>query len=430
MRMKRNALVAQSGGPSPVINASLQGVIDTCFCYSDHIDRVYASWHGIEGVLMEELIDISAQPRSEIERLRYTPAAGAIGTCRYKLKNDQQEDFERIIEVIRAHDIGYFFYIGGNDSMDTASKVSKLAKEKDVELVVAGVPKTIDNDIGDEEFTIIDHTPGYGSAARYWAYLIQNVEEENRGMCVSEPVSVLQAMGRKSGFITAASRLADPQREMPLQLYMAESNHNLETLAENVNRQLQRTGRCIVVVNEGFDVGNIGEAYDGFGHIEYGASKMTAAQAVTNYLNEVGLKARGQATCQVPGVLQRCTSIHASKVDIDEAYEVGKKAVEIAMKEGTGWMATILRAPGSQYKAIFDKVPLETVANSVRYMPSNWITKDGIDVTDDFINYAMPLIGDGWPEIPLENGLQRYARFEIKFIDKKLPDYIPLGLRR
>ncbi|NLC68554.1 MAG: 6-phosphofructokinase, partial [Clostridiaceae bacterium] len=145
--MPRNALVAQSGGPSPVINASLQGVIDGCVSYPNRIGKIYAAWHGIEGVLLEELIDVSAQPREEIELLRYTPAAGVIGTCRYKLKENQEEDFERIIEVIKAHDIGYFFYIGGNDSMDTASKVSKLAHEKGIELVVAGVPKTIDNDL-------------------------------------------------------------------------------------------------------------------------------------------------------------------------------------------------------------------------------------------------------------------------------------------
>ena len=427
--MRRNVLVAQSGGPSPVINASLQGVIDACLSYPEHISKVYAAWHGIEGVLLEELIDMTIQPRSEIELLKFTPAAGSIGTCRYKLKEEQEEDFRRIIDVFRAHDIGYFFYIGGNDSMDTANKVSKLAREEGYDLVVTGVPKTIDNDVGDEEFKIIDHTPGYGSAARYWAYLIQNVNEENRGMNVSECVSVFQAMGRKSGFITAASRLADPQREMPLQLYMAESHHNLETLAENVNRELKRSGRCIVVVNEGFDVGSLGEAHDGFGHIEYGASKTTAAQVVTNYLNSVGLKARGQATGQVPGVLQRSVSIFASKVDIEEAYEVGRKAVKIGVEEGTVFMATILRAPGSQYKAVYDKVPLEVVANSVRYMPKSWITSDGIDVTDDFINYAMPLIGDGWPDIKLENGLQRFARLEIKFIDKKLPDYVPVRFR-
>ena len=428
--MKKNVLIAQSGGPSPVINASLQGVIDACFSYSDHTGRIFASWHGIEGVLLEELIDINQQPRSEIELLRFTPAAGFIGTCRYKLKEEQNEDFERIINIIRSHDIGYFFYIGGNDSMDTAGKISRLACDKGLELVVVGVPKTIDNDIGDDKFTIIDHTPGYGSAARYWAYLIQNVNEENRGMCVSESVAVLQAMGRKSGFITAASRLGDPFREIPLQLYMAESGHNLESLAENVNRQLQRSGRCIVVVNEGFDAGNLGEARDGFGHIEYGASQTTAAQIVTNYLNMVGLKARGQATGQVPGVLQRSASIHASKVDLDEAYKVGEKAVEIAMEEGTGWMATILRKSDASYKAVYSKVPLDIIANSERFIPNEWITKDGLDVTDDFINYAMPLIGDGWPDIMLENGLQRFARLDMKFIDKKLPDYVPQRFRQ
>jgi len=295
---------------------------------------------------------------------------------------------------------------------------------------VTGVPKTIDNDLGDEAFTIIDHTPGYGSAARYWAYLIQNIEEENRGMSVSEPVSVLQAMGRKSGFIPAAARLADPHREMPLQIYMAESQHTLESLADNVNRQLQKTGRCIVVVSEGFDVGSLGEARDGFGHIEYGASQTTVAQAVTNYLNQVGLKARGQATGQLPGVIQRSTSIFASKVDIAEAYEVGKKAVEIAMQEGTGWMATILRKPGSTYQPFFDKVPLEVVANSARHLPAHWITNDGLDVTDEFVRYARPLIGDDWPEMVIENGLQRFARFTVRFIEKKLPEYVPVRFRK
>ena len=427
--MKKNALVAQSGGPSPVINSSLQGVVEACFAYPGHIGKVFAGWHGIEGVLLEELIDMGLQPPEEIARLRRTPAAGAIGTCRYKLKREQSEDFERIIDVFRAHDIGYFFYIGGNDSMDTASKVSKLARERGLELVVAGVPKTIDNDIGDDKFTIIDHTPGYGSAARYWACLVQNLNEENRGMCTSEAVSVFQAMGRKSGFITAAARLGDPDREMPLQLYMAESGHNLESLAENVNRQLMKSGRCMVVVNEGFDVGDLGEARDGFGHVEYGASQTTAAQVVTNYLNTVGLKARGQVTGQLPGVLQRGVSIHASRVDLDEAYEAGRKAVQIAMEDGSGWMATILRAPGMEYRAVFDKVPLELVANSERFIPKEWISKDGVDITDDFVRYAMPLIGDGWPDIDMERGLQRFARLDIRFVDKRLDAYVPQRFR-
>jgi 6-phosphofructokinase 1 len=427
--VKRNALVAQSGGPSPVINSSLQGVIEACRDYSDRIGTLYAAWHGIEGVLLEELFDVGGQPSSEIKLLGTTPAAGMVGTCRYKLTYEQAEDFERIVDVIRAHDIGYFFYIGGNDSMDTAARVSRLARERGVELVVAGVPKTIDNDIGDAEFKIIDHTPGYGSAARYWASLIQNIDEENRGMCVSEPVAVLQAMGRKSGFITAASRLGDPERRMPLQLYMAETGHTLASLHDNVNRQLQSTGRCIVVVNEGFDVGGVGERHDGFGHIEYGASRTTAAQAVVNYLNEKGLAVRGQATGQLPGVIQRCVSIHASRVDIKEARDVGREAVAIAVREGTGWMATILRKPGSSYRVYYGKVPLEKVANSARFLPSSWITKDGLDVTDDFVRYAAPLIGDGDPEIAREKGLQRFARFDIRFIDRNLPAYIPVRFR-
>ncbi len=427
--MKANALVAQSGGPSPVINASLQGVIEACLQYPESINEIYAAWHGIEGVLHEELIDMGVQDKKEIELLRSTPAAGAIGTCRYKLKEGQQEDFERIIDVLRAHNIRYFFYIGGNDSMDTAYRVSQLAHEKGYELIVAGVPKTIDNDVGDEEFTIIDHTPGYGSAARYWAMNMQNIEEENRGMNVSECVSVHQAMGRESGFITAASRLADPERKIPLQMYFTEAKKTIEELADNVNDQLKRDGRCIVVVNEGFDAGEFGARRDGFGHIEYGASESTAVQQVTNYLNRHGFAARGQASCQQVGVMQRDVSIYASKADVEEAYQVGHKAVEIAINDGTGFMATILRKPGEIYQPYYDKVNLEKVANSVRFLPDSWLAPSGIDVTDDFIKYAKPLIGDGWPEIPMENGLQRFSRIEVKFIDKKLKDYIPCTMR-
>jgi 6-phosphofructokinase len=423
-----NALVAQSGGPSPVINASLAGVFEGCLGYPARIGRVFAAWHGIEGVLLEQLIDLNRQSRKEMALLRTTPAAGAIGTCRYKLEASQTPDFERILAVMRAHDIGYFFYIGGNDSMDTAARVSRLAAERGMELAVTGVPKTIDNDVGDPECRVVDHTPGFGSAARYWAYLIQNMDEENRGMSVSECVLVLQAMGRKSGFITAASRLGDPQRRMPLQLYTAESRHTLESLHRCVNKELARSGRVIVVVNEGFDVGDIGERRDGFGHVEYGASGTTAAQIVANYLNANGLSARGQATVQVPGVIQRSVSAFASRTDIEEAYQAGRKAVEIAVTEGTGWMATIQRASREPYAARYDKVALETVAGSQRFLPAGWLTPDGLDVTDDFIRYAAPLIGDGWPEIRLENGLQRFSRLEVSFIDRKLPPYTPVRL--
>lgn len=427
---KRNALVALGGGPSPVINASLLGVLHGCFERGDIIGEVYAAKHGIEGVLMEELIDMRAQDPHELELLKATPASGAVGTCRYKLGSGCEEDFQRIVDVLRAHDIGWFFYIGGNDSMDTADKVSKLAHEEGYELTVAGVPKTIDNDVGDESFKIIDHTPGYGSAARYWASIVQDTNEENKGMCVTERVAVLQAMGRKTGFITAASRLADPEREMPLHMYFAEAGHNLESMAENVNSQIKRSGRCIVVVSEGFDVGSLGETRDGFGHIEYGASETNVTQVVVNYLNRNKLPARGYATGQVPGVLQRSNAIYRSKVDIKEAYEVGKYAVGMAITEGTGYMATILREKGREYKSYYSKVDLRAVANSERHLPSSWISPGGTDVTDAFIDYAMPLIGDGWPESVMENGLQRFARLKSNTIEKKAPPYVPVGMRQ
>lgn len=426
----KNVIVAQSGGPSPVINASLLGVIEECRKRKDVFGKIFAAWHGVEGILKEELIDLEFEDPREIELLRYTPASGAVGTCRYKLREENAEDFERIIDVFTAQNIGWFFYIGGNDSMDTAAKVSKLAQKRGIELVAAGVPKTIDNDIGDDEFTIIDHTPGYGSAARYWSHIIQQTEEENRAINVSEPVAVLQAMGRTSGFIPAAARLADPERKMPLQLYLAESGHNLDTLTENVNSMLKKRGRCIVVASEGFDAGSLGEARDGFGHIEYGASRITVAQKIVNHLNSVGLNVRGQATGQVPGILQRSTSLFASTVDIEEAEAVGRKAVEIALTEGTGWMSTILRdRTVSEYRVRYDKVELEKAANVARQLPKAWITSDGLDVTDDFIDYALPLIGNGPPPIPFENGLMRFARFRRVFTEKKAPDYVPVNMR-
>ncbi|HMB01042.1 MAG TPA: 6-phosphofructokinase, partial [Spirochaetota bacterium] len=240
--MKKNVLVAQSGGPSAVINSTLKGIIDQCRVYPDHFGRIFAGWHGIEGVLKEQLLDISAQPEEEIALLDKTPAAGAVGTCRYKLKKGQDEDFERVLEVIKKHNIGWFFYIGGNDSMDTAYKVSRLAAEKGIELVATGGPKTIDNDVGDSEFKLIDHTPGYGSTARYFAQYIRNINEENRGSAPADPVMIIQAMGRRIGYIPAAARLADPQREMPLQIYMTESKLNLEQITDNILSCLKQRG--------------------------------------------------------------------------------------------------------------------------------------------------------------------------------------------
>ncbi len=423
--MSKNVIVAQSGGPSPVINNSLRGVVEACLAYPAEFGKVYGAWHGIEGVLQEELLDLSAQDPGEIALLKTTPAAGAIGTCRYKLKEKQVRDFARVVEVMQAHDVGYFFYIGGNDSMDTAHKISNIAREKGLDLIATGVPKTIDNDVGDSEFKLIDHTPGYGSVARYWACCIQNANEENAGSCPADPVLVIQMMGRKIGYIPAAARLADPQREMPLQIYMPESGLTLEQLADNVNDELKRSGRCIVALSEGFDVGDIGAAKDAFGHVEFGASKMTAQQVVVSYLNARGLAARGDARGHVAGTDQRDTMVYASTVDLDEAYQVGRQAVEISRQDGSGWMATILRQPGKKYAVRYDKVSLELVANSERTFPLEWLSPEKIDVTDEFMDYARPLIGSAWAPVPLEHGIQRFARLRPLFADKKCPAYVP-----
>lgn len=423
--MPRNVIVAQSGGPSPVINSSLRGVIETCKLFPETFGKVYAGWHGIEGVLKEELLDLSAQDEEEIALLRYTPAAGSIGTCRYKLKKNQTEDFKRVIDVMKAHDVGYFFYNGGNDSMDTAHKVSILANEQGLDLIAVGVPKTIDNDVGDSEFQLIDHTPGYGSVARYWMGIVQNANEENAGSSPADPVLVLQAMGRKIGYIPAAARLADPKREIPLQIYLAEAGVTAEEMCDNVNDQLKRDGRCIIVVSEGFDLGDLGFTKDSFGHAQYSASKTTVAQQVVNMLNERGLPVPGAARGQVSGTDQRDTCVYASVVDLDEAYKVGQKAALIAQEGENGWMSTILRKPGVIYSVEYGKVPLEKVANSERSFPKEWITPNKIDVTDDFIRYAKPLVGEDWASVPVINGRQRFARFKSIFAEKKLPAYVP-----
>jgi ATP-dependent phosphofructokinase / diphosphate-dependent phosphofructokinase len=421
--MAKNVIVAQSGGPSPVINSSLRGIIETCRMFPETFGTVYGGWHGIEGVLKEELLNLSDQDPEEVALLRTTPAAGSVGTCRYKLKDHQKKDMARIVEVLRAHNVGYFFYIGGNDSQHTAFRVSELAKEHGLDVIAVGVPKTIDNDVGDNEFKLIDHTPGYGSVAKYWSHIVQNAEEENRGSSPADPVLVLQAMGRKIGYIPATARLADPNREMPLQIYLAESGVTLEEMADKVNDQLVRDGRCIVVVSEGFDVGSLGEVKDSFGHTSFGSSQQSVFQVVVNYLNSVGLKARGKARGQVMGTDQRDTAIYASTVDLDEAYRVGQKAVDIAMHDGNGWMATILRAPGLIYNVNYDKVPLEKVALSERTFPEKWISESRNDVTDEFLDYVRPLIGEDWVSVPVINGRQRFAQFKMIFAQKKLPAY-------
>ncbi len=426
----RNVVVAQSGGPTSVINACLLGVLTGCRSFPSEFDNIYAAKHGIEGLLREQLLDLNAQDERELELLRTTPASGAIGTCRYKIKPEQQEDLERIVEVLGTHTIGAFFYIGGNDSMDTAQRISELAEKRGLNLICVGVPKTIDNDLGDQERVLIDHTPGYGSVARYWANLMLTLNEENRGSAPADPVLVVQAMGRRIGFIPAAARLADPHRRLPLQIYLPEAGHSLEQLAANVDRELRRSGRAIVVVSEGFDVGELGARRDAFGHVEFGASQQSVSQIVVNYLNHIGLPVRGSARGQVPGTDQRHAIHLASTVDISEAFEVGRHAVSVALEYGTGFMATIQRTSQTPYMVSYGRACLIEMANSERHFPREWISEDGIDVTDEFIDYAMPLIGDSPPVLPMEGRLPRFAKLTDNDVPRRCADYTPEAHRK
>ena len=430
--MPRNMIVAQSGGPSPVINNTVRGIVETAR-QMDEIDTVYAGWHGIEGVLKEELLDLSKQCPEEIALLRTTPAAGSIGTCRYKLKEGQDEDFDRVMDVFNAHDIGYFCYVGGNDSMHTAFTVANLARERGLDVCGLGGPKTIDNDVGDSEFKLVDHTPGYGSTARYWAHYIQQANEENSGSSPADPVLVMQAMGRKIGYIPAAARLADPKREMPLQIYLAEKEVTIEQIHENINNMLKERGRCMVVVSEGLSITGleIPEEFivrDSFGHPTFSSSKITVAQMLTNALNDRGLAVKGKARCNVPGTHQRNDMVYASTVDLEESYYVGQKAALLGAAGEHGYMSTILRADWDNYQARYDKAPLSEVAEKDRKFPANWISDCGTDVTDDFVKYARPLIGDNWVSVPLIDGRLRFANLNTSkamFADQKLDNYVP-----
>jgi len=432
----KNVVIAQSGGPTSVINNSLRGVIDE-LNLSKKINKIYGAKMGILGVLKEELIDISAQEPHQITLLAETPSAGTIGSCRYKIKSD--EDLARIIEVFKKHEIGYFFYCGGGDSMDTANKVSKLAQREILELICTGMPKTIDNDVGgplqaDGTFAICDHDPGYGSVARNLAINILEANEENKASYTSDAVLVIGVMGRKIGFIPAAARLADPKREIPLLIILPESlskddyQGNLEFITKKVNERLSKYRRCIVVIGEGVEVGDLGILRDNFGHAQFSASEITVEQVLINYLNGIDRKdsqrrarsrliVRGIARSERPGTRQRREIAYVSEVDREEAYQVGVYAAQIALSGENGFMSTISRKPGGIYKIIYDKIPLDVVANSERKFPREWISADRVDLTDEFINWASPLIGAPLP---------RFAKFKEIYITKKCGEYVPV----
>ena len=435
----KNVVIAQSGGPTSVINNSIRGVIDELIS-SKKVDKIYGARMGILGVLKEELIDISSQEPQQIALLAETPSAGTIGSCRYKIKND--EDLARIVEVFKRHDVGYFFYCGGGDSMDTANKISKLAQKENVELICTGIPKTIDNDVGgplqaDGTFAVCDHDPGYGSVARNLAINILEANEENKASYTSDPVLVIGVMGRKIGFIPAAARLADPKREIPLLIILPESlskddyQSNLEFISEKVNEKLKKQKRCIVVIGEGVNVGDLGILRDSFGHAQFSASEKTVEQVLTNYLNGIDRKdsqgraqsrliGKGIARSERPGTRQRREIAYVSEIDRDEAYQVGVYAAKIALSGENGFMSTIVRNPDLPYKVNYDKILLDTVANSEREFPKKWIASNRVDVTDEFINWALPLIGEPLP---------RFAKFKEIYVSKKCREYVPVEYR-
>jgi ATP-dependent phosphofructokinase / diphosphate-dependent phosphofructokinase len=445
--LRMNAIVAQSGGPTAVINNSVRGVVETLAADAS-IDRVYGARMGILGVLHNQLVDLTAQDAAQITRLGATPSAGTIGSCRYKLADKASgslydEDYERIIAVLRAHDVGCFFYVGGNDSMDTANRVADLARERGLDVKGIGVAKTVDNDVGgglqaDGTFALCDHNPGYASVARYWAANVKAANEENMASYTSDPVLIMQAMGRKIGFITAAARLGDPERRMPLLIVMPEAlgkgdaAENLALVTDGVNEVLRRAGRCMIVICEGANMGDVGILRDSFGHAQFSACRTTAAQLLMNHLNgadRMDADGRAQSRLAVPGIARvdisgthqrRCIEL-ASQTDLDEAYQVGAHAARLALAGRSGVMATIIRRPGPGYAVDYGEAPLAQVANAERKFPAEWISEDRLDVTDGFVQWATPLLGEP---------LSEFTRLTpAPAPDAGLGDYTPQGMR-
>jgi 6-phosphofructokinase 1 len=401
--MKGKAVVGQSGGPTAVINSSLVGVVQEALRHSE-IEAVYGAINGIKGVLEEEFVDLGQEPAEVLEGLRRTPGA-ALGSIRYKVK---EGDYERILQVFKAHNIRYFFYIGGNDSMDTAMKLDSLAKETGYELRVIGIPKTIDNDLA-----YTDHCPGYGSAARFVAMAVRDSGWDTRAMRVNSPVKIVEIMGRNAGWLAGAAALAKEQEDDPPHLiYVPERPLSKDKLLGDVEEAYRRYGYVVIALSEGV-VNERGEPFggefapkevDAFGHVLKGGASDAAASIIKA---ELGLSTR----IDKPNYLYRSFSLAVSEVDREEAYEVGKAAVIAALAGETGKMVTLIREPGPVYRSTTGLVELEKVANVERYLPDDFINEEGNFVTEAFIEYARPLIG---------GALAPYARLRGIRVPKKL----------
>jgi len=412
---KSNAFYAQSGGVTAVINASAAGVIETARLHRDRIGTVYAGRNGIIGALTEDLIDTRRESARAIAALKHTPA-GAFGSCRYKLKGleESRAHYDRLIEVFRAHDIGYFFYNGGNDSADTCLKVSQIAEKLGYPLVAVHVPKTVDNDL-----PITDNCPGFGSVAKYVAVSMREAAFDVASMAkTSTKVFVLEVMGRHAGWITAAVGMAeDAATPIPLVLLFPEIAFDEPKFLAAVDNKVKRFGYCCVGVSEGLKNaagGLMAEAgtRDAFGHAQLGGvGPLIAALAK----DRLGYKYHWA----VADYLQRSARHIASKMDVLHAYAVGKAAVELAVAGHNAVMPAILRTSDKPYRWKIAVAPLAKVANVEKMLPRDYITKDGFGITAKARAYLAPLLrGEDFP--PFKDGLPQYVRLKNVAVPKKL----------
>lgn len=410
---KANLFYAQSGGVTSVINASACGVIETARQHRDRIGKVYAGLNGIVGALNENLIDTNKESGKVIAALRTTPA-GAFGSCRYKLKSvaENQLEYERLMAVFRAHNIRYFLYNGGGDSQDTANKVSQFSLDMGFPITCIGVPKTVDNDL-----PVTDNCPGFGSVAKYVAVSIREAGLDVASMCESSTkVFVMEVMGRHAGWIAGAAGLASEQDgDAPHIILFPEIAFNREKFLRKVKSCVNRFGYCAIVVSEGAqnkDGSFLAESggKDAFGHVQLGG----VAPFVANMIkDELGYKYHWA----VADYLQRSARHIASKTDVDQAYAVGKAAVEYALKGKNAVMPAIVRGKGKRYSWRIGEARLADVANVEKLMPRNYITRDGFHITDKAKQYFAPLIqGEDYPAY--KNGIPQYARLK-KILEKK-----------
>ena len=402
------AIFGQSGGPTTVINASAAGVIQEAL-KQDCITAVYGAAYGIKGILEEVFYDMSQEDPYELELLKTTPSS-ALGSVRYKLKSveDDETDYKRLVAVFKKYDIRYFFYNGGNDSMDTCNKISKYMQKVGYECRVMGVPKTIDNDLWGT-----DHCPGYGSAAKYIATSTMEVYHDAR-VYDTGMITVLEIMGRNAGWLTAASALAAYKGNGPDLIYLPEVAFDMDKFLEDVTTIYNKEKKVIVAVSEGIrdkdgkyisEYGSdLSKTTDSFGHAQLGGLAATLANIVKQ---KTGAKVRGIEF----SLLQRCAAHVASLTDVNEAYMAGQAAVQNAVAGVTDKMAAFERVAGPEYKCNIKLLELNDVANTEKKVPREWINEEGNGLTMDFINYALPLI-QGESKQVLENSLPRFAKLK------------------